>query len=85
VVADWSDTPQPRSTTQVTPMFHGPNGRLGPMPDRIRYASVPRTSDRPGMTTQNRTPQATQAMKPKIEIWTNWMKVSAARASLTSL
>ena len=35
-VADWAEIPQPRNTTQTTPMFHGPNGRLDPIPDRIR-------------------------------------------------
>ncbi len=52
-VAASSGTPHPRMTTHTTPRFHGPNGMLDPMPERIRYAALPRSGVKPGMSTTN--------------------------------
>ncbi len=47
-VAGCIPMPQPRTTTQTTPMFHGPNGTLEPIPERIRYNALPRNTTCPG-------------------------------------
>ena len=77
-LAAWAGRPQPRMTTQSTPMFHGPNGMLAPMPARISQASVPRRRVSPGMSAENTAPVTTQAITPK----TATSRICCARESL---
>ena len=64
VVAGALGIPQPRITTQTTPMFQGPNGTLAPIPARISQDIVPRMTDRPATSAENTRPLRTQAMIP---------------------
>jgi hypothetical protein len=76
--------PQPRTMTHRTPMFHGPNGTLAPMPARINQDIAPRTTCNPGMRATNTSPLANQAIAPRIVITTICAGVSAWNASTTS-
>ncbi|MCU0504341.1 MAG: hypothetical protein MUE82_00995 [Chloroflexi bacterium] len=78
-------TPQPRTITQRTPIFHGPNGMLEPMPDRISHDEVPRRTDSPGMSAQKMSPLTSQATTPRTVITMTWSGVSAWNAASTSL
>ena len=65
-------------------MFHGPNGTLEPMPDRISHDVGPRMIERPGMSAQKTRPLTNQAITPRIVMTTIWLSVSAWKAAATS-
>ena len=83
-VAGMFATPQPRTTTHRTPMFHGPNGTLEPMPDRISHDVGPRMIERPGMSAQKTRPLTNQAITPRMVMTAIWLSVSAWKAAATS-
>ena len=52
-------------------MFHGPNGTLAPMPDRISHDVGPRRIERPGMSAQKTRPLTSQASRPRMVMITS--------------
>ncbi len=76
--------PQPRITTQRTPMFQGPKGTLAPMPARMSHDIAPRIHERPSIRAQKMRPLTTQARAPSAVITRNWSRVRALNASMTS-
>ena len=83
-VAGMFAMPQPRTMTHSTPMFHGPNGTLAPMPERISHEVGPRMTERPGMSAQKTSPLTNHAATPRTVITANWPSVSAWKAAATS-
>ena len=83
-VAGMFAIPQPRTTTQSTPMFHGPNGTLAPMPERISHEVGPRRIERPGMSAQKTSPLTSHANAPRVVMIANWLGVNAWKAAATS-
>ena len=66
-------------------MFHGPNGTLAPIPDRMSHAVGPRSTASPGMRAQKTRPLTSQASAPSAVMMTIWSGVSAWKAAMTSL
>ena len=62
-------------------MFHGPNGTLEPIPDRISHDVGPRRIERPGMSAQKTRPLTNQAIAPRMVMTTIWLGVSAWKAA----
>jgi len=83
-VAGMFGTPQPRTTTQTTPMFQGPNGTLAPIPLRISHDVGPRRTESPGMSAQKTSPLTSQASAPRIVMMTICCSESAWKAARTS-
>ena len=83
-VAGMFAMPHPRMTTHKTPIFHGPNGTLAPMPDRINQEVGPRMIERPGIRAQKTRPLTNQAIIPRIDMSAISLRVSAWKAAATS-